>query len=99
MADVRPRMSQELPPWGVFNWQNLMAPVAGVELALTVWNSPLDQGVRAREDVGGQEMKVVTPDETTLLHAWRGGSPAGREQRVPLVHEELRAVLEGQRAR
>ena len=38
----------------------------------------------------GQEMKVVAPDVTTLLHAWRGGSSAARDQLMPLVYQELR---------
>ena len=34
-------------------------------------------------------MKVVAPDVTTLLHAWRGGNFAARDQLMPLVYQEL----------
>lgn len=34
-------------------------------------------------------MKEVAPDVTTLLHAWRGGSSAARDQLMPLVYQEL----------
>jgi RNA polymerase sigma factor (TIGR02999 family) len=34
-------------------------------------------------------MKAVAPDVTTLLHAWRAGSSAARDQLMPVVYQEL----------
>jgi RNA polymerase sigma factor (TIGR02999 family) len=36
-----------------------------------------------------RKMKVVAPDVTTLLQAWRGGDSAARDQLMPLVYQEL----------
>ena len=36
-----------------------------------------------------RKMNVGGPDVTTLLHAWREGSSAARDQLMPLVYQEL----------
>ena len=52
-------------------------------------NSALDAQPREGQDGPGQVMRMVVPDATTLLHAWRAGDAAARDRLMPLVYQEL----------